>query len=93
MWISKLNLTNFRNFRSVELELPSTPIVVSGNNAEGKTNFLEALYMLAIAKSYRASTEREMVSWLRPDFGSPLVVAASIQQEDYSTQIQVLYPP
>lgn len=93
MWISKLNLTNFRNFRAVELELPSAPIVVCGNNAEGKTNFLEALYMLAIAKSYRASTEREMVSWSRTDFESPLVIAASIQKEDDSTQIQIVIQP
>jgi DNA replication and repair protein RecF len=93
MWISKLSLTNFRNLRSVELELPSTPIVVCGSNAEGKTNFLEALYMLAIAKSYRATTEREMVSWSRPDFESPLVITASIQKEDNSTQIQIIIQP
>lgn len=63
MYLSRLALTNFRNFRSLELSLPAGMIVLMGANAQGKSNLLEAAYLLAIAKSYRATSERELVHW------------------------------
>ena len=63
MYISHLRLTNYRNFASLSLELPPGLVVLSGANAQGKTNLLEAAYLLAIAKSYRTNVERELISW------------------------------
>ena len=61
--ISHIGLTNFRNYQRLELDLPSNLIVFQGDNAQGKSNLLEALYMLATAKSQRAASERELVNW------------------------------
>ena len=61
--ISHIGLTNFRNYQRLELDLPANLIVFQGDNAQGKTNLLEAMYMLATAKSHRAATDRELVSW------------------------------
>ena len=63
MYISHLRLTNYRNFASLSLELPPGLVVLSGVNAQGKTNLLEAAYLLAIAKSYRTNVERELITW------------------------------
>ena len=67
MWISKLNLTNFRNYSSLNLELPPHLVVIEGGNAQGKTNLLEAIYMLATTKSHRATNERELINYFVPE--------------------------
>jgi len=53
-YISRLSLTNFRNLVELELDLPIGVSVFYGANAQGKTTLLEAIYLLAIARSYRA---------------------------------------
>ena len=63
MYISHLRLTNYRNFADLSLKLPPGLVVLSGANAQGKTNLLEAAYLLAIAKSYRTNVERELITW------------------------------
>ncbi len=61
MYLSRLALTNYRNFRSLEVEPPPGTVFILGANAQGKSNLLEAAYLLAIAKSYRTNTERELI--------------------------------
>ena len=62
MYVSHLSLTNFRNYHNLELDLPEGLLVFSGDNGQGKTNLLEALYLLSIAKAYRANGDREAIS-------------------------------
>jgi len=40
--INRLSLTNFRNYRHLDLDLPASPVVIQGDNAQGKTNLLES---------------------------------------------------
>jgi len=61
LFIRHLSLTNFRNYHHLELELPPYPIVIHGDNAQGKTNLLEAIIILATTKSHRASNDRELI--------------------------------
>lgn len=63
MYLSHLALTNYRNFSHLELDMPSGLVFVLGANAQGKSNLLEAAYLLAIAKSHRTNTERELIRW------------------------------
>ncbi len=63
MYLRSLRLTNFRNFRRLALDLADGPTVIQGENAQGKTNLLEAIELLATGKSSRASTERELIHW------------------------------
>ncbi|MBF8266575.1 MAG: recF [Dehalococcoidia bacterium] len=62
MYISHLGLTNFRNYQHLELDLPPGLLVFYGGNAQGKSNLLEAVYLLSIAKAYRATSDREAIS-------------------------------
>jgi DNA replication and repair protein RecF len=61
--LKSLRLTNFRSYRRLALELDAGPTVIQGENAQGKTNLLEAIELLATGKSSRASTERELIHW------------------------------
>ncbi|HIM89849.1 MAG TPA: DNA replication/repair protein RecF [Dehalococcoidia bacterium] len=61
MYISRLSLVNFRSYENLSLEFPEGLILLEGANGQGKSNLLEAAYLLAIAKSNRASMDREMV--------------------------------
>ncbi|TME44100.1 MAG: DNA replication/repair protein RecF [Chloroflexi bacterium] len=63
MWLSQLTLVNFRNFRAVRLEPQPGLLLFSGPNGQGKTNLLEAVYVLATTRSPRTSVERELLCW------------------------------
>jgi DNA replication and repair protein RecF len=58
-----LQLTNFRNYRHLNIDIPSGVVAVHGDNAQGKTSLLEAIYLLSIAKAYRAGGDRQAVGF------------------------------
>ncbi len=64
VYLKHLSLTNFRNYARLERELPPGIILVQGENAQGKTNLLEAIYYLATARSPYATADRELINWL-----------------------------
>jgi DNA replication and repair protein RecF len=63
MHLERLRLTDFRNYADLELALRPGLIVLRGRNAQGKSNVLEAVSILATSRSFRTSTERETVRW------------------------------
>ncbi len=62
MQIHSLKLWNFRNYERRDLKFGSKTVIV-GENGTGKSNIVEAVYLLAIGKSFRADSDVEMVSW------------------------------
>ncbi len=58
-----LQLTNYRNFRRLALTLGDEPTIIHADNAQGKTNLLEAIELLATTKSSRAGSDRELIHW------------------------------
>ena len=63
MHLSHLSLLNVRSFRRLELDLGRGSYVVVGGNAEGKSNLLEAIALLATTRSQRPGTDVELISW------------------------------
>ncbi len=61
MFIEKISLENFRNYERENFDLSKGRNVVFGANAQGKTNFLEAVCFLAAARSFRGAREQEML--------------------------------
>tara|TARA_B100001750_G_C15508100_1_gene601757 strand:- start:1381 stop:2529 length:1149 start_codon:yes stop_codon:yes gene_type:complete len=59
VYLSDLTLLNYRNYSDLEIDLPKGLILLHGDNAQGKSNLIEAIYLLSIAKSYKAGNERE----------------------------------
>src|SRR5438067_10014618 len=76
MWLSQLRLVNFRNFRGLRLEPKPGVLLFSGHNGQGKTNLLEAVYVLATTRSPRTSVERELLSWRTPEDADLAAVVA-----------------
>ncbi|TET54848.1 MAG: DNA replication/repair protein RecF [Anaerolineales bacterium] len=71
MPIHALSLTNFRSYARLELTLPEQPLLLYGANAQGKTNLLEAIYVLATASSPLTSLDRELIRWQAEEEGLP----------------------
>lgn len=63
MLLKKLKLTDFRNFRSKLIDFNNRTTIVIGDNAAGKTNILEAIYLLSTGKSFHARVEEEMIRY------------------------------
>lgn len=63
MHILDISLHNFRNYESACLRLSPGLNIFVGNNAQGKTNLLEAIYVLSLSKSYRAVRETELIRY------------------------------
>jgi DNA replication and repair protein RecF len=63
MRVLNLSLTNFRNYERLDLELSPGISVFWGDNAQGKSNLLEAIFYLATMRSFRATTDREVIAW------------------------------
>lgn len=63
MYIDRLKLAGYRNYESVELNFSPNINIFIGENAQGKTNVMEAIYVLAMAKSHRTSNDKELIRW------------------------------
>jgi DNA replication and repair protein RecF len=63
MEIANLSLQNFRNYQSEKIKFSSGVNVFKGQNGQGKTNILEAIYYLLTGKSYRIRKEQELIYW------------------------------
>lgn len=61
MRVESLKLDNFRNYEKLELTLHSGTNIFYGDNAQGKTNILEAVYLCGTTKSHRGAKDREMI--------------------------------
>lgn len=61
MIIESIKLENFRNYESLELDLASGTNIFHGENAQGKTNILEAVYLSGTTKSHKGSKDKDMV--------------------------------
>ncbi|MFH1533662.1 MAG: DNA replication/repair protein RecF [Nitrospirota bacterium] len=65
MKLRKLQLENFRNYNRYEYEFPEDKniTILVGPNGKGKTNFLEAIYVLSLGKSFRTILQDDLIEW------------------------------
>ncbi|MCM3217342.1 DNA replication/repair protein RecF [Niallia taxi] len=63
MFIEQLHLRNYRNYEDLEVEFENKVNVILGENAQGKTNVMESIYVLAMAKSHRTSNDKDLIRW------------------------------
>ncbi len=88
--VTRIELRDFRNYESAEVELGEGLTVVAGANGAGKTNLLEALYFGCTARSPRTSNERELV---RRGGGGVARVVLDLEAEDGEHRIEVGFEP
>lgn len=63
MIVKKVVLSHYRNYDQFSLETDSKINIFVGLNAQGKTNLLESIYVLALTKSHRTDHHRELIQW------------------------------
>ncbi|HSV95236.1 MAG TPA: DNA replication and repair protein RecF [Spirochaetia bacterium] len=61
MGLTSITLSDFRNYENKSIKFSSGVTVIAGENAKGKTNLLEAIYLLGVGESFRAKRTEEMV--------------------------------
>ena len=62
MYIQKIVLENFRNYEKQEIEFDKNINIIYGDNAQGKTNILEAIFLCSLGKSFRTNKEKELIN-------------------------------
>ena len=91
MYLTTLALTNFRNYRAVELPLAQGLTIFAGPNGAGKSNLLEAVHCLATGRSYRTRSDTELRSFA-PDPERPYTrVAGDVTAGESTTTLEVIW--
>ena len=86
MKINTIILENFRNYKNLELDFDESRNIIVGENAQGKTNLVEAIYMTAFARSFRTNNSADMIR-----FGeSSARVSTDITSEDIDKNINIV---
>jgi DNA replication and repair protein RecF len=92
-YLSRLRLTNFRNLTHLDLGLSPGVTVYYGPNAQGKTTLLEAVYLLCIARSFRAENEREVVRFEAANAGEQALVDGTVEKNGQRLRVIIGYQP
>jgi len=90
MYLTHLSLTNFRLFSRLDMDVPRRILLLMGDNAQGKTSLLEAVYFLATFSSFHAQNDRQLLNFLSSK--EKLAVArlvAQYQRGDRSHRLEV----
>ena len=61
MWIKKIKINNFRNYEKEEINLEKNINIFYGQNAQGKTNIIESIFLCSLGKSFRTKKDKEMI--------------------------------
>ena len=87
MWVSRIELTDFRNYAEASVSLDPGLNLFLGLNAQGKTNLLESVYVASAGRSYRASSDADLVRWDRPFFR----IVAKVERKPSPVRLEVGY--
>lgn len=63
MFIKKVTLENFRNYIEQEIKLEDGINIIYGNNAQGKTNIIESIFLCSLGKSFRTNKDKELINF------------------------------
>ncbi|MDE0068811.1 MAG: DNA replication/repair protein RecF [Caldilineaceae bacterium] len=92
MFLSRLQLEQFRNYKKLDLSFDAPVALVQGRNGQGKTNLLEAVYYLATSKSRHARTEREVVNRAAAEDAIPFGrIRGEVVRTEQATSLEILF--
>lgn len=94
MFLHRLRLTHFRNYRHLDLAFETPWTLLQGSNAQGKTNLLEAIFMLATSKAIHATQEREIVGWQAQEEPIPYCrISGDVQIDGRRLELEIILTP
>lgn len=86
MYIKNIKIKDFRNYDELELEFNNKVNFILGQNAQGKTNLLESLYITSIGKSFRTGRDSEMIGFDK-DFAK---IYAEISRDGFDGSVEII---
>ncbi len=89
VFLKKLELKNFRNYKNLKVDFKSNITLITGKNAQGKTNLLEAIQYLSSLNSIRAKTDNELILW-GENFSA---IQANLVKEVTELELDVIISP
>src|SRR3989338_10904463 len=90
MRLSHLSLLNFRNYEKEVLSFSSGTNIFVGNNAQGKTNILEAIYLLATLQTFRPAENKDLIQWERKEASIEGIFQEEEVEQKHSLTIESL---
>jgi DNA replication and repair protein RecF len=96
MRLTHLSLTNFRNFTRLDLDVPDGTVMLVGDNAQGKTSLLEAIYFLATLTSFHASSDKQLINFIeaRQNLAVGRIVADFCRGvENHHLEVRIIQEP
>lgn len=85
MIIKSIELADFRNYESLNLTFDKGTNILYGDNAQGKTNILEAIYVAATTKSHKGSKDKDIINFSKEEAH----IRAYIEKEEVETRIDM----
>lgn len=90
MRLTRLSLTNFRSFTRLDVDLPRRILLLIGDNAQGKTSLLEAIFFLATFSSFHTQTDRHLVSFTAGEEELQVArIVAEVEKQSKSIRMEV----
>jgi DNA replication and repair protein RecF len=96
MRLTHLSLTDFRNFTRLDLDVPAGTVMLVGDNAQGKTSLLEAIYFLATLTSFHASSDKQLINFIeaRQSLAVGRIVADFTRgSESHRLEVRIIQEP
>ena len=90
MYIKTLKLKNYRNYEEIELNFDPNINIIYGNNAAGKTNLLESIYMCSTSKSHKNIKENDIINFNKQESHIKLIFIRGNTIGDGSTNQQTI---
>ena len=84
MYFKSVELKNFRNYKEQTIEFDPELNIILGDNAQGKTNLLESLFIMGLGKSFKTSNDKEMIA-----FGEEFSRASSVVMGEDGKEINI----
>lgn len=85
MWLESIQLQHYRNYDALDLNFSNSINVFLGENAQGKTNLIESIYCLGLARSHRTNKDRELIQW-QQDFAR---ISGKVSRRGQSLPLQL----
>ena len=85
MWLKNLSIKQFRNYHNIEIDFNPKLNVFVGRNAQGKTNLLESIYFLALTRSHRTKTDKNLIQFEEEQ----LQVSGILQKKTASIPLEI----
>lgn len=88
MWIKEIKLNNFRNYENKIINLENNINLFYGENAQGKTNIIESIFLASMGKSFRTNNEKEMISFNKDNFSVEILFEKSDREGKIKINLQ-----